>query len=301
MSNNSPLLVSINCITFNHEKFVRQSLEGFLMQKTNFNFEVLIHDDASSDNTAKIIKEYEDKYPEIIKPIYQTENQYSKNVSIFRDFQYPRVKGKYIALCEGDDYWIDPLKLQKQVDLMESNHSLSMSCHDALMLWENKQKQPRLFAPDELPTILTMKDILNDWIIPTASILFRSDIIRVLPEWSDKVINGDFFLQLWCAHNGDIHFTDEIMCVYRKDLRGSNFTSTILYENKFRFDKYFELLDLFNKETNFEYNDLIETTKKNKNRNYKYSRSKRKYGFLHYILKPHNTIKKLATLIKKNL
>jgi len=297
---NKTPLVSINCITYNHAKFVRQTLEGFLMQKTNFDFEILIHDDASTDDTAKIIQEYEKKYPQKIKPIYQTENQYSKNVSIFREFQYPRVKGKYIALCEGDDYWIDPLKLQKQVNIMESNDSLSMSCHNALMLWENKQKQPRLFAPDVLPTILKMEDILSDWVIPTASMLFRSDIIKILPNWSDRVINGDFFLQLWCAHHGDIHYSDELMSVYRKDLHGDNFTATVLYENKFRFEKFFELLDMFNKETEYVYNNLIEQTKIQKKRNLRYSQSKRKYGILHYFLKPRNTINKLTNLIKKN-
>lgn len=111
------ILVSISCITYNHEPYIRECLDGFIMQKTDFAFEVLIHDDASTDKTADIIREYEAKFPNLIKPIYQTENQFSKKVgSINAKFNYPRAKGKYIALCEGDDYWTDPLKLQKQVD-----------------------------------------------------------------------------------------------------------------------------------------------------------------------------------------
>jgi len=113
--------VSICCLAYNHEPYIRDCLDGFMIQQTNFDFEVLIHDDASTDKTAEIIREYEKKYPDIIKPIYQTENQYSKRVGITRVFQFPRARGKYIAMCEGDDYWTDPLKLQKQVDFLESN------------------------------------------------------------------------------------------------------------------------------------------------------------------------------------
>ena len=119
---NTEPLVSIDCITYNHEAYIRDALEGFLMQKTDFTFEVLIHDDASTDQTANIIRKYEKKYPDIIKPIYQKDNQYSKGIQISRQFQYPRARGKYIAICEGDDYWIDPYKLQKQVDFLEAHH-----------------------------------------------------------------------------------------------------------------------------------------------------------------------------------
>ena len=180
-------LVSINCITYNHEAYIRKALEGFLMQKTDFKFEVLIHDDASTDQTANIIRKYEKKYPEIIKPIYQKENQYSKNISISKHFQYPRARGKFIAMCEGDDYWIDPLKLQKQVKFLENNPDFSMSCHNAIVLWENKQKRPELFSPDILQSILGIKDILKGWFIPTASIIFRTEITQQLPNWQNKI------------------------------------------------------------------------------------------------------------------
>ena len=114
-------LLSIDVITYNHAKFIRKCLDSILMQKTNFSFEVLIHDDASTDGTADIIREYEAKYPDIIKPIYQTENQWQKNIGISKNFQHPRIHGKYVALCEGDDYWTDENKLQKQVDFLEKH------------------------------------------------------------------------------------------------------------------------------------------------------------------------------------
>ena len=120
--------VSICCITYNHAKYIRDALDGFLMQKTTFPIEIIIHDDASTDGTADIIREYEAKYPDIIKPIYQTENQYSKGVKIFLSI-VPLAKGKYIAVCEGDDFWTDPKKLQIQYDFMESHPDYSLCMH----------------------------------------------------------------------------------------------------------------------------------------------------------------------------
>ena len=116
-------------MAYNHASYIRQCLDGFMMQKTNFLFEVLIHDDASTDGTQEIIREYADRYPELINPIYQIENQYSKGISPLRQILFPMAKGKYIALCEGDDYWIDPLKLQKQVDFLESHNELTFCVH----------------------------------------------------------------------------------------------------------------------------------------------------------------------------
>ena len=129
------IMVSILCNVYNHGKYLRDALEGFVMQQTTFPFEVLVHDDASPDNSAEIIREYEEKYPEIIKPIYQTENQYSKGVRINEVFHLPRIKGKYVAACEGDDYWTDPLKLQKQYDFMEANPDYSMCVCSTV--WQN--------------------------------------------------------------------------------------------------------------------------------------------------------------------
>lgn len=119
-------LVSISCITYNHENFIRKAIESFLAQRTSFPIEILIHDDASTDRTADIIREYEQEYPELIFPIYQTENQYSKGGLPDR-INRERARGKYLAYCEGDDYWTDPLKLQKQVDFLEAHPDYSLS------------------------------------------------------------------------------------------------------------------------------------------------------------------------------
>ncbi|CAA9202730.1 hypothetical protein FLA105534_04242 [Flavobacterium bizetiae] len=133
IENTGDPLVTIICTTFNHEDFISETLKGFLMQKTTFSFEIIVHDDASTDNTQNIIRDFAEKYPLIIKTILQEKNQYSnKEVNIWSDFTFPMAQGKYIALCEGDDYWIDKLKLQKQVDFLENNKEYVITWTDYL-------------------------------------------------------------------------------------------------------------------------------------------------------------------------
>jgi len=190
MGNNIPI-VSICCFTYNHAPYIRQCLDGFMMQKVNFLFEVLIHDDASIDGTADIIREFEAKYPDIIKPIYQTENQYSKGVKISMMYNYPRAKGKYIALCEGDDYWTDPNKLQKQVDFLEANPDFSICCHRYNIFNEITKE----WSPDEGHWLFTEKlegitfdneiNFTKCWLTKTMTVVFRHEYLdlQVLYEY----------------------------------------------------------------------------------------------------------------------
>ena len=197
VSDNKPL-VSVITLVYNHENYLRDYFNGILIQKTNFKFEVLIHDDASTDNSARIIKEYVDKYPDVFIPIFQTENQHSQGVHICDTFLYPKAKGKYIALCEGDDYWIDPLKLQKQVDYMEVHDKCSMTCSDAKVVSPDGELDWRRIAYSGL---LTLEDIvLNGGLyINTVSILFRGDIIRDAPSFMCNCHVGDYPLQIFMA------------------------------------------------------------------------------------------------------
>ena len=114
-------MVSICCLAYNQKKYIKKTIDSFLSQKTSFDFEIIIHDDASSDGTQDIIRKYVEKYPDKIIPIFQKQNQYSKGVENSITFCYPQARGKYIALCEGDDYWCDDYKLEKQVTIFESN------------------------------------------------------------------------------------------------------------------------------------------------------------------------------------
>lgn len=135
--NEEPIIVSIRCTAYNQETFIRETLEGFIMQKTNFRFEAIVHDDASTDNTADIIREYAEKYPDIIKPIYETENQYSKKDGSLLRIMNEASKGKYITMCEGDDYWTDPYKLQKQVDFLEAHPDYVLCSHRYQEFYQN--------------------------------------------------------------------------------------------------------------------------------------------------------------------
>ena len=168
------ILVTIQCLTYNHEPFIRQCLEGFVMQATNFRFEAIVHDDASTDRTAAIIKEYADKYPDIIKPIFEVENQYSKHDGTIGRSIRENTHGKYIAMCEGDDYWTDPYKLQKQVDFLESHPDYVMCSHRF-----NQYIQDKNFLEEEKDSTFQGADydlknlIGGKWLTQTLTVMYR--------------------------------------------------------------------------------------------------------------------------------
>lgn len=168
--------VSIRCFAYNHERFIRQCLDGFVMQKTDFRFEAIVHDDASTDNTAAIIREYAEKYPDIIKPIYETENQYSKHDGSLTRIMNAHTRGKYVAMCEGDDYWTDPYKLQKQVDFLESHPDYVM-CSHLFDVYNERNKQ--LQKNDESSFTGKSYDldtlINGEWYFQPLTVLFRFD------------------------------------------------------------------------------------------------------------------------------
>lgn len=187
------------------------------MQKTNFAFELLIHDDASTDNTAAIIKEYEKKYPNIIKPIYQTENKWSKGIKISATYQYPRAKGKYIAICEGDDYWIDENKLQMQVDFLENNPEYGMCYTKAKQYNQSMQKFNKNFVGADFKGF---EDLLkNGNCIPTLTTVYRKDLLdkyqREIQPNNKGWLMGDYPMWLYFSHESKIKFFDKETAVYR--------------------------------------------------------------------------------------
>ena len=167
-------LVSVCCNTYNHEKYVGDAIEGFLMQKTVFAIEILIHDDASTDNTANIIREYAQKCPSLIFPILQKENQYSKGIKALRTFIYPLARGEYIARCEGDDYWTDPYKLQKQVGFLEQNKEYVVSYHNVDIV----DKDNNLILRNDGPKVdFSSIELMKGPILPMSSLCFRNEIV----------------------------------------------------------------------------------------------------------------------------
>ena len=218
------VLVSIRCLVYNHEPYLRQCLDGFVMQKTNFAFEAIVHDDASTDKSADIIKEYAEKYPDIIKPIFETENQYSKkDGSIRRIMDDATCKTtKYIAFCEGDDYWTDPLKLQKQFDFMEANPDYSLCFHPAYVKFENGIQERTLFG-EWKETDYNGLDIIRQWTIPTASVFFRAKFYnkKYFEIANDRrFIYGDIVLFEYMSTKGRIKCINEVMSVYRRNAGG---------------------------------------------------------------------------------
>ena len=188
-------LVAIHCLVYNHEPYLRDCFEGFVMQQTNFPFVAIVHDDASTDGSTAIIREYEEKYPHIFKPIYETENQYSKrdgSLDRIMDEAINATGAKYVAMCEGDDYWTDPLKLQKQVDFMESHLDYSMCFHAAEIM--NETKTPIITTCQNIvEKEYFTNDIFPGWVVPTASVMYRRIMVNNYPS----LINAHWIISLY--------------------------------------------------------------------------------------------------------
>lgn len=222
------IMVSIVCNTYNHEKYIEDALEGFVNQKTNFPFEVLVMDDASTDGTADIIREYEKKYPDLIKPIYQTVNQYSQGLRPGKQNR-DRATGKYLAYCEGDDYWIDDHKLQKQVDFLENhpNYSMCLHCVKVCDLTKNdKEDNSNNFIPANLKCDSTIQagDIIVGklWFQTSSFVLKTSLLKKGVPScFISKGNGGDYLYLIRGVMEGSVYYMADVMSVYRKGVDGS--------------------------------------------------------------------------------
>lgn len=244
MNNDDMLMVTIRCIAYNHEPYIRQCLEGFVIQKTNFRFEAIVHDDASTDGTAAIIREYAEKYPDIIKPIFETENQYSKRDGSLRRIMDSHTRGKYVAMCEGDDYWIDPLKLQKQVDFLESHPDYSMCFHNAIKYYENCNRV-ELFNSFANDCDLSVHDAVHNWFVPTASMMMRADISLERPDWVRTIYSGDYTTILLAIMRGKIRCIHGLMSVYRINYVGTSMSAQMVKRNTFVIEQKISLLNSF--------------------------------------------------------
>ncbi len=258
------IMVSVICNAYNHGKYIRDALEGFVMQETSFPFEVLVHDDASTDNTADIIREYESKYPELIKPIYQVENQFSKGLRVAALYQYPRAKGKYIALCEGDDYWTDPKKLQKQFDALESHPEVDICAHETVVIKAKNGKTLRHIAPAKEECILKAEDVIygeGDF-VATNSLMLKPQLV-LEPMKFRQHLSLDYTLQIQGALKNGILYLNECMSVYRFMVAGS-WTKRMAESSQKRkefYQKKQQMLDILNDETDKKYDSVIQRRK----------------------------------------
>lgn len=231
-------LLTIRCFTYNHAPYIRQCLEGFVMQRTTFPFEAIIHDDASTDETAEIVREYANRYPDIIKPIFETENQYSKHDGTIVRIMNKYTKGKYIAYCEGDDYWTDPLKLQKQVDFLESHPQYGIVRTNVSRYFQSADRLEKDYFSSG--RCLKMKDTFEDylihaWFAAPCTWVYRTEYIYLLPSLQDQknMFSGDLLLLLTILQHSKMKYLSDTTAVYRVlDKSASHFGS---YEKSYRF------------------------------------------------------------------
>lgn len=247
MMKEEPILVAIYCLVYNHEPYLRDCFEGFVMQKTNFRFVAVVHDDCSPDGSVAIIREYEEKYPEIIKPIYETENQWSKHDGSLDRIMNKAIAAtgaKYVAICEGDDYWTDPGKLQKQVDFLEGHLDYSMCFHAAEVKIEGVNKDHIGVECEKIETReYKANDMFASWIVPTASIVYRREQVHgfqlVRPEWLTR---GDIAIVLTCAHVGRVWGMEDQMSVYRMQPSSVSHDPAIRGKEIFKLPNHFRCL-----------------------------------------------------------
>ena len=218
-------IVSICSTAYNLEFYIAEAIDSFLMQNTNFPFEILIRDDCSTDKTIEIIKEYTTRYPNIIKPIYEKENTYSQGIKPM--LQVIKIaKGKFIATCDADDYWTDPLKLQKQVDFLQKNPSYLGCFHDCIMIYEGKEnnkKQHLRIGNRKIVEDVDLISIIDENNIDSTSIMFKNSIEKIPKYWTENT-KDDYALMITIATQGQIKYLPEVMSTYR--IHDSSFWSS---------------------------------------------------------------------------
>lgn len=285
------IIVSVCMITYNHENYISQAIEGVLIQKTSFPIELIIGEDYSSDETKKICNKYVKLYPNKIKLLPS-----EKNIGMTSNFikTMKECKGKYIALCEGDDYWIDPHKLQKQIDFLEANPEYSLCFHEVLHIWEDKSHQPHyIIGNKKMKEWFTAEDIIpKDFTIATDSMCFRRECLNGLFEWCEEIDLEIAILTIWLSTKGKVKYLDEMMSVYRKNSGSVSYGQTMEYANEVMTKRF----DCFNKNTGYKYNTAIVTKKKMMKQSLYTSRIKKRYGFLYYLIYP----KKIINFILRN-
>lgn len=225
--------VSILCTAYNHEEYIADALEGFVTQQTDFPFEVLISDDASTDKTADIIRDYAERYPDIIRPFLFEENQYGQGTDIYRSYFYPNARGEYIAMCEGDDYWTDPQKLKLQVDWLDAHPEYSASAHNTIFLDCRTGRQDVHYAQTG------DRDLSFDDVIPcggnayhTSSLVYRREFSFERPDFVQVAKGyGDYPRAILLALHGPIRFIDRVMSVYRLSSGPSAFSSAMVKQS----------------------------------------------------------------------
>jgi len=217
--------VKIACITYNQEKYIAQTLENIVSQKTNFKFEVYVSDDCSSDGTLSVIQDFAKKYPNIIKPIYRETNLGS--VRNYLDTLKHCCDAEYVALCEGDDYWCDENKLQKQVDFMEANPDYAICYHPARMIYMDGSHKPIIIGQSEYKNPQPYYNLIKVNNIPANSVMYRTKYLQEeLKNYPEDIYPPDWFTHISVARHGKIGYLPDVMYVYRWHSQGISHTTS---------------------------------------------------------------------------
>lgn len=258
----SDVMVSIYCLTYNHVEYIEEALKGFINQKTEYPYEIIVFDDASTDGTTDIIRDYESRYPNLIKAYIAHKNTYGteQRRSLWPDFMNRVMKGRYFAICEGDDCWIDDNKLQMQCDYMEAHEECNMVLHNAYMLnYADNTKKTML--GNQKTRILTPYELIlqPDGIFPTASMVFRREY-WFLEGFFAKAGVSDWPMQLYAMSKGTVYFIERNMCVYRYMHSASWSTKNYndYVKKLIHYSKIVKFLTEYNKYTNCIYSEYIE-------------------------------------------
>ena len=212
--------VSVCIPTYNHEKYISHAIESILKQETDFDYEIILGEDESQDGTREICIEYARRYPDRIRLFLRSRKDViyinGRPTGRFNAIESLKAaRGKYIAMLEGDDYWIDPFKLQKQADYLDNNPDCALSFHNALNFDEKSQKFVGVRGPDEIKDKYQLSDLLIGHFIPTCSVMYRNGLIKEFPDWFLRVPVGDKPLYILLAQHGSIGYINEVMGVYR--------------------------------------------------------------------------------------
>lgn len=250
-------LVTIRCLTYNHYECLQEALDSFLNQETDFPFEIIVHDDASTDGTSDILRMYANMFPNIIFPIIQTENQYSKHNGSIRKAINSKIRGKYVALCEGDDYWTDSGKLQIQIDYMKNHPLCVLSMHNGYMLNGKTNRIEKKINPYNKSGVLEPRDLLIErkMFPPTASMVYITEIEKTMPMDVFSAPVGDRPLRMYFLTKGEIHYLNQCMCAYRYN-QGKGSFGTRVKQNASYARYVYESMISFYKRYN-EYTDYI--------------------------------------------
>jgi glycosyltransferase involved in cell wall biosynthesis len=205
--------VSALILTYNHERFIGEAIEGFLIQKTDFPCELVIAEDCSTDGTRDVIRRYWEKHPDRIRVLLNR-----RNIGASRTVTraYRACRGEYVAMVEGDDYWTSPDKFQRQVDFLDRRPDYAMSFHSVQMIWDDGSHEPILYRPQQVKETYTLRDLVEGNFIGSCSTMYRRGVFGVHPPWFYVMPVGDWCQHVLHAQHGDIGYIDEPMAVYRQ-------------------------------------------------------------------------------------